>query len=426
MAKNGCGQFIELATLYSNDGLQPNQISHYALKASDKRYKVYTAKVKSSVKSKSQFTEYQEGCECAANYKADLNSTYNSDANSTISAEVDQYGSIIIKNSLRSQANTNGSINETDNTALLYCAPDPSIYTFNQNGSINCTNNDGRTLEECKGQCTTTETRTVLVKEENKWKKTTETYSSDLLCLFPPSYSPGDNEYVQDNDTETDQSYSKNEIHNHQWQSDVDCSSGSYNYKSTSKINISVSEEVDLSTAQGIRRQAINKRLDIYEKNGPQNKDGANCKNHLISPDEYDCWDFYGVDFDNLYVEEELYSWKVRVKAFVYKVGLPVDVTTFKANVHVYAIPALFDEYGDPYPHPEYEGSNCTCGSEIGPINNPILPFKKLEVSVPRDGTIVTWRNTELIVGSSGDIDSSEAPIQISYGFYCVQDTTFL
>ena len=31
MAKNGCGQFIELASLYSNDGLQPNQISHAAL-----------------------------------------------------------------------------------------------------------------------------------------------------------------------------------------------------------------------------------------------------------------------------------------------------------------------------------------------------------------------------------------------------------
>jgi hypothetical protein len=424
MAKSGCGQFVGLASIYSNDALHVYQISIAALKESDKRYANYKAKVKSSGNSKSYFTEYEQGCECAANYIATTNGSYNSDANSSISASVDNYGSIIIKNAMDASANLNGSENMTDNTSLLYCAPDPSVYFFSQSGSNNCTNNQGTTAYECKGECKTTETKTVLKKEGKKWVKTTETYSSDDPCVGEPAYSPSAREdlgWRHDTDTENSQSYSKNESHNDEWKSTENCAQGSYNYTSNSNIDITVKEIVTLSKAQNLRRQAIDTRLGIYEKNGPQNKNGAKCIAGHISPNEYACWDFFGIDQNLLYVEEEYYSWKVRFKAFVNKEGLPTDVATFKANVHLYSIPAAFDAYGEPLL--PYTGiSNCNCGSKTA---GGISPFKKLSVSVPRDGEIVNWFNSELIVGNGGDVDSSQAPIQESFIFYCVEDTTY-
>ena len=419
MAKNGCGQFVGLATLYSSDGLMIYQISHAALKESDKRYSTYNAKVDNTSTSSSFYTEYQQGCECAANASVSANSSYNSDANSTIKADVDQYGSIIIKNKMKSRAKSNSSENIQDNTTLLYCAPDPSIYTSKQNGSNNCTNNNATTPFKCESVCTTTITQTVLVQEGNKWKKETKTYTNNDPCTPEAPYGPicgiG---YKQEADTETKQSCSKKEEINNEWQSDENCSSGYYNYTSDSKIEKAVTGEVTLSTVQGIRRSAISRRLQIYEKNGPQNEDGDNC-----GEGAYSCWSFISPDEDDLYVDEELYSWKLKVKGFVHKEGLPTDVDVFKANVHLYSVPSVEDEYGDIHPAPGHYLSNCTCGSAIGPQN--ILPFKKLAVTVRRDGDTVTWANTKLILGSSADIESSEAPIQQSFIFYCTEDTTF-
>jgi len=424
MAKNGCGQFVELASIYSNDGLAVYQISHAALKESDNRYKKYKAKVKSSGTSKSYFTEYQEGCECTANWKSDSNGSYNSNANSEISADVDQYGSIIILNKMQSNANTNSSQTTIDSTTLIYCAPDPDFYSFNQGGQISCTNNNGTTAMECKGTCNTTETRTVLKKEGKKWKKTSETYTSNDPCLGEPAYSPSgpaNQGWKHTSDTETSQSYSKNESSNQEWKSTSNCAQGSSNSTSNSNIDITVEGVVTLSDAQNIRRQAINTRLGIYEENKAQNKDGAKCTTYYTSPAQYACWDFFGIDQNLLYVEEEYYSWKVRFKAFVHKEGLPTDVTTFKANVHLYSVPAEFDAYGEPYI--PYTGiSNCNCGAATV---DGILPFKKLSVSVPRDGEIVNFFNSELIVGGGADADSSEAPTQESFIVYCVEDTTY-
>ena len=424
MAKNGCGEFVGLANLYSSDSLMIYQISHSAFKQSDKRYSTYHAKVENTLKSTSFYTEYQQGCECAANASANINSTYSSDANSMIMAEVDKYGSIIIKNKMKSKAKSNSSENIEDNTALVYCSPDPSIYTFKQNGSNECTNNDGRTGMECKSECTTTISQTVLVKEDNKWKKKTVTETLNDPCVAEAPYGPicgiG---YKQEADTDTKQSCKKKEEINHEWKSDENCSSGNYNYIFNSKIEKEVTGEVKLSAAQSVRQQAISRRLQIYEKNQAQNEEGDNC-----GEGEHSCWSFISPDADNLYVDEELYSWKLRAKGFVHKEGLPANVNVFKANVHLYSVPSVEDEYGDLHPAPGAYISNCTCGS---PINlddgQSILPFKKLTVRVPRDGTVVTWvNNTKLIVGSSSvDIDSSEAPIQQSFIFYCVEDTTF-
>jgi hypothetical protein len=275
---------------------------------------------------------------------------------------------------------------------------------------------------ECKGQCNTTISYTVLKKDGKKWKKTTETYSSSDPCVGEPAYSPGGPGYIQGTDTETAQSYSKNENYNHEWKSNENCSQGSYNYTFNSNIDITVDEIVDLSDAQNIRRQAINTRLGIYGTNQPQNKDGAKCMSFgYISPDQYACWSFVGVDHENLYVDEELYSWKVRFKAFVHKAGLPPNIDEFKGTVHAYAIPAEFDEYGDAY-LPDPGISNCNCGSKTV---DDIMPYKSIPVSVPRDGQIVNWGNTELFVGSDVDVDSSEVPTQESFVVYCVEDTTY-
>jgi len=423
MAKNGCGQFVELASVYSNDGLAVYQISHAALKASDKRYANYKAKVKSSAKSRSFFTEYEEGCECAANYKADANGSYNSDANSSISASVDTYGSIIIKNIMQSNASMNGSDIKIDNLSLVYCSPATSSSTFTQSGSIQCTNNNGTTAMECEGQCNTTQTdtSTQIKKQGKQLVPVTTSSSNNDPCVGEPAYGPSAQGHEQGADTETSQSWSKNENYNDSWKSNENCAQGSYNYTSSSNIDITVNGEVNLSKAQNIRRQAINTRLSIYATNRAQNKDGAKCTADWVSPNEYACWDFFGIDDENLYVEEELYSWKARFKAFVHKEGLPTDVTTFKANVHLYSVPAWFDPYGEPHP-PETGISNCNCGS---PTLDGIQPFKKLSVSVPRDGEIVTWFNSELILGGGGDIDSSEAPTQESFVLYCIEDTTY-
>ena len=420
MAKNGCGEFVGLANLYSSDGLMISQMSHGALKESDKRYSTYNAKVDNSLTSNSFYTEYQQGCECAANASANTSSSYNSEANSVISASVDNYGSIIIKNKMKSKATSNSSENIEDNTTLLYCAPDPDIYTFKQNGSNNCTNNNGTTPFKCESVCTTSITQTVLVQEGNKWKKKSVTETSNDPCTpeapYGPSGGPG---YKHDADEETKQSYSKNENINDEWQSSENCSSGSYNYVFSSKIDKEVTGEVNISTVQGIRSQAISRRLQIYEKNQAQNEQGDKC-----GPNEYSCWSFISPDDDDLYVDEELYSWKLRVKGFVHKEGLPTDVNVFKANVHLYSVPSVEDEYGDLHPAPGYYISNCTCGSPIGPEDT--LPFKKLALTVRRDGDTVTWGNTKLILGSTtADIESSEAPIQQSFIFYCTEDTTF-
>ena len=425
MAKNGCGQFIAVATIYSSDAFN-NSYAHNGFLDSSKKYKSYTATSNSSVNSKSSFTEFLAGCECAPNYSAKTNGTYQSSASSNFNITVDQYGSIIIKNEIESSANTSGSDQITDNLATVYCAPIPSAYSFTQNGSIKCTNNNGRTAMECKSECTTTQTSTSsTVGNQGKTvtPKTTSSSNNDP-CTAEAPFVPDTRFFTQETDENETQKYKyENEI-NHSWMSDTDCSQGQYNFKDKRSVERRVSGEVDLESAQNTRRQAISKRLDIYQINAPQNQKGDICKNVHISPDSYDCWDFSGIDQEEyLYVEEILYSWIVRFKPYVLKEGLPIDVDEFKGTLHAYAVPALFDEYGDAYPDPEYGLSNCTCGSEIGPANGELSPFLSLPVSVQRDGEVV---NGDTIVGSNTvDMGSDQSPTQQSFSFYCVEDTTF-
>jgi hypothetical protein len=249
----------------------------------------------------------------------------------------------------------------------------------------------------------------------------TTSSSNNDPCLSEPPFTPSTLEFTKETDTDTDQKYKYEHNANDSWQSDENCSKGSYNFKDKRSVELKLTGEIDLSACQDTRYQAISKRLDIYDINGPQNQEGDKCKNPNISPDEYDCWDFAGIDYEDLYVVEIYYSWKVRIKPYVTKEdNLPPDITEFKGTVHAYAIPAEFDEYGDArLPDPGI--SDCNCGSKAV---DDIMPFASISVSVPKDGESI--QNGSVIIGPSIELQSNMADTQESFVVYCVEDKTFV
>jgi hypothetical protein len=422
MGKNGCGQFIGVATIYSSDAFSTSY--GYNGFEGSKQFSIYTATSQSSVNSSLSFKDGTQDCGCVINYSSNSNGNYNSFATSRLSTEVDAYGSIIVRNELETSASTNSSSKTTDNTFLSYCSPVTYTTIFKQNGSTECSNDQGKVPYKCKSTCSTSQTGP---SPENS-------YSNNDPCTAEAPFSPNILGFTAETETNTIRKYKYKLENNQQWEPQPGacwsfscpgnpCNAGNASYSDQRTVEMKLTGEINLASVQNTRRQAINKRLDIYQKNDPQNQKGDKCNNPNTSPDEYDCWDFAGIDSEYLYVEEIFYSWKVRFKPYVLKAGLPPNVDEFKGTIHAYAVPAIFDEYGDAYPDPDYGLSNCNCGSEIGPVNGELSPFLSLSVSVQRDGTLV---NGDTIVGSTTvDMGSDQSPTQQSFSLYCVEDRTY-